>query len=187
MSSVRDDKPTLPADYARRCVECFVCALPPPPAPPEPLFCIPAACFVSIKKHGDLRGCIGTLAPVEADLAQEIARNARSAANQDPRFDPLSADELEACAYSVDVLGGLERCAVDELDPRCYGVVVTCGWRRGVLLPGLAGVDDVATQLRIVLNKAGIRRDEPFTVERFAVTRYREGQVIGEAVGGEEA
>jgi MEMO1 family protein len=183
----RDDTTSGPADYARRCVECYVCATPRPPAPPEPLFCVPAACFVSIKKLGDLRGCIGTLAPVEADLGGEIARNARSAASQDPRFRPLAADELDACTYSVDVLGDLEPCAVEGLDPRRFGVVVACGWRRGVLLPGLPGVDEVATQLRIVLDKAGIRADEPFTVERFVVMRYREGERVGEPVGGEEA
>jgi AmmeMemoRadiSam system protein A len=173
-----------PADYARRCVEALTLGLPAPPAPADPLYAMRAACFVSIKKLGELRGCIGTLEPAEADLAQEIRRNARSAATQDPRFPPVRAAELEQLTYSVDVLSPSEPATFDALDPRRYGVIVSSGWRRGVLLPDLPGVDDAGRQVDIALQKACIAPDEAFELRRFTVTRYREGDVWGQPGGG---
>ncbi len=164
-----------PAEYARRCVENLVRGLPAPAAPASKVFVSHAACFVSIKKRGDLRGCVGTLAPVEPDLAREIAHNAASAAFHDPRFHPVCKDELPELTYSVDVLSPSEPATAGELDPGRYGVIVATGFRRGVLLPDLAGVDTVARQLAIALQKAGIDPDEEFAIERFTVTRYREG------------
>jgi AmmeMemoRadiSam system protein A len=164
-----------PADFARACVDRFVRGLRPPPPPAAPLYAVRAACFVSLKKHGELRGCIGTLEPAEPDLGREIPRNAYCAAFQDPRFPPVGEDELDALTCSVDVLSPSETCDVADLDPRCYGVIVSCDRRRGVLLPDLQGVDDVATQLAIALQKAGIRPDDCFEVHRFTVKRYREG------------
>ena len=164
-----------PAEYARRCVESLVRRRSTPPAPASEVFAARAACFVSIKKGGDLRGCVGTLAPAEAHLAREIARNAASAAFHDPRFHPVREDELPELTYSVDVLSASDPATVGELDPRRYGVIVATGFRRGVLLPDLAGVDTVARQLAIALQKAGIEPDEEFSIERFTVTRYREG------------
>jgi AmmeMemoRadiSam system protein A len=164
-----------PADYARTCVEALVRGRRVPPPPADPLYACRAACFVSLKKHGQLRGCIGTLAPAEPDLAAEIARNAASAAFHDPRFDYVRESELEALTCSVDVLSESEPCAVTELDPSLYGVIVAGGNRRGVLLPDLEGVDSVQRQVAIALQKAGISPREPYSVERFTVTRYREG------------
>jgi len=169
-----------PAGFARSCVEHLVAGEPTPATPRDDPFGDAAACFVSIKKRGELRGCIGTLSPAEADLGAEIARNARSAAFQDPRFPPVSAAELVDLSYSVDVLGEAEPCGLGDLDARAYGVIVNCGWRRGVLLPDLPGVDSVERQVAIALQKAGIGPDEPFDVQRFTVTRYRE-----EGSGGE--
>jgi len=168
-------RPLGPADYARACVDRFVRRRTGPPAPADPYYGTRAACFVSLKKQGALRGCIGTLEPAEADLAHEIARNAYSAAFHDPRFAPVGEEELDAVTCSVDVLSCSEPCQVADLEPRVYGVIVSAGGRRGVLLPDLTGVDDVATQLRIALQKAGIGRDERFFVERFTVTRFHEG------------
>jgi MEMO1 family protein len=165
-----------PADYARACVERLVRGETPPPTPPgQSVFAGRAACFVSIKKSGQLRGCIGTLAPAHADLAAEIAHNARAAAFHDPRFPPVQESELEKLSYSVDVLSEPERVdAVTDLDERRYGVIVRCGERRGVLLPDLAGVDSVTAQVSIALEKAGIGAHETFEMQRFTVTRYRE-------------
>ncbi len=165
-----------PADYARACVEALVRGEAVPAAPDEALYGRRAACFVSLKKRGDLRGCIGTLTPAEPDLGAEIARNAHSAAFHDPRFAPVGSDELADLSVSVDVLGAPERCDPSALDPSCYGVIVASGFRRGVLLPDLEGVDSVAQQLDIALQKAGIASGEEFTVERFTVVRYREGE-----------
>jgi AmmeMemoRadiSam system protein A len=164
-----------PADYARACVDHYVRGRRPPAAPPTEAYRRRAACFVSLKKHGELRGCIGTLTPAEPDLGREIARNAYSAAFQDPRFAPVHEDEVDALSCSVDVLSASEPCDLSGLDPRRYGVIVSAGLRRGVLLPDLAGIDDAEQQVGIALSKAGIHPDEPFDVERFTVTRYHEG------------
>jgi AmmeMemoRadiSam system protein A len=164
-----------PADYARACVESFARGGAAPPAPDDPFYARRAACFVSLKKHGDLRGCIGTLAPAEPDLAGEIARNAHSSAFHDPRFGRVHADELPELTVSVDVLSPSEPCTTADLDPARYGVIVAAGFRRGVLLPDLPGIDSVALQLDIALQKAGIAPGEEYDVERFTVVRFREG------------
>lgn len=163
-----------PADYARSCIEAFVRGRPAPPAPADPLYARTAACFCSIKKRGELRGCIGTLSPAESSLDREIARNAYSAAFHDPRFPPISDDELAALTLSVDVLDASEPCLSADLDPAVYGVIVVLDQRRGVLLPDLAGVDTIERQVAIALQKAGIGPGEPYRLERFTVTRYGE-------------
>ena len=168
-----------PADFARACVEAAVQHSSLPAAPATTLFARRAACFVSIKKRGQLRGCIGTLEPAEADLGLEIARNARSAAFQDPRFPPVGTGELDDLTYSVDVLSPSRAAKLDELDPKRFGVIVSCGWRRGVLLPDLPGVDTACGQVGIALQKAGIASDERYDLHCFTVTRYREGDAVG--------
>jgi AmmeMemoRadiSam system protein A len=168
--------PLGPADYARACVQSCVLGRPLSSPPDHPLFGRRAACFVTLKKHGELRGCIGTLEPAAADLGAEIARNACSAAFHDPRFHRVRPDELPELACSVDVLSPSEPCERADLDPAVYGVIVLAGVRRGVLLPDLQGVDTVDQQVGIALEKAGIGRGEAFTCERFTVTRFREGE-----------
>jgi len=168
--------PPGPADYARACVESCVLGRPLLRPSAHPFFSRRAACFVSLKKHGELRGCIGTLEPAAAGLGAEIARNARSAALHDPRFHRVRADELPELTYSVDVLSPSVPCAAADLDPAVYGVIVLAGVRRGVLLPDLQGVDAGEQQVDIALQKAGIGPGEAFTLERFTVIRYREGE-----------
>ena len=121
--------------------------------------------------------------PAEPDLACEIARNAYSAAFHDPRFAPVGEEEVDALTCSVDVLSCSEPCQVADLDPSVYGVIVSAGGRRGVLLPDLKGVDDVDTQLRIALQKAGIGSQDRFFVERFTVTRFHEGDPPADVTG----
>ena len=164
-----------PADYARACVGCYVAGRHAPQAPDAPLYARRAACFVTLKKHGELRGCIGTLEPAATTLGAEIAQNARSSALRDPRFPPVSAEEYDALTFSVDVLSPSEPCALADLDPMHWGVIVQAGGRRGVLLPALEGIDTVQAQVAIARQKAGISADEPFDVQRFTVVRYREG------------
>lgn len=134
-----------------------------------------AGCFVSFKVDGQLRGCIGTILPVRANLAEEICANAISAGTHDPRFAPVTAAELGELVYDVDVLTEPEPIAsADELDPVRYGVIVaTSDGRRGVLLPDLDGVDTVDEQISIAASKAGIdlRRDD-YHLERFEVVRH---------------
>jgi MEMO1 family protein len=129
--------------------------------------------FVSLKKFGELRGCIGTTAATTASLADEIVQNALSAGLHDPRFEPVQPDELADLTYSVDVLGEAEKIADKrDLNPAIYGVIVRSGSRSGLLLPDLEGVDDVDEQLAIACRKAGIRPGESYEMMRFQVTRY---------------
>ena len=132
-----------------------------------------AGAFVSIHKQGQLRGCIGTIAPTRDSLAEEIVRNAVSAAARDPRFDPVRPDELGLLEISVDVLGEPEPVASEaELDVRRYGVIVSRGHRRGLLLPDLEGVDTVREQVAIARRKAGIGPAEKAELQRFEVVRH---------------
>lgn len=131
-----------------------------------------AGAFVSLKKHGSLRGCIGTIGPTRENLAQEIIYNALAAGLEDPRFPPVTVDELPELQYSVDVLGAPEPATLADLDPRVYGVIVSHGRRQGLLLPDLEGVDTVEEQVAIARQKGGIGPDEPYQLERFKVTRY---------------
>lgn len=141
---------------------------------PDELCSRRAGVFVSLKKGGQLRGCIGTTGPVTDSVAGEILRNAVSAGTEDPRFPPVRPEELPELVYSVDVLGETER--IDspvQLDVKRYGVIVTSGRRRGLLLPNLEGVNTVEEQLAIARQKAGIGADEPCTLERFEVVRHK--------------
>ncbi|MBO4903106.1 MAG: AmmeMemoRadiSam system protein A [Lachnospiraceae bacterium] len=132
-----------------------------------------AGAFVSIHKFGKLRGCIGTILPTEKNVAKEIIENAISASTRDPRFDPVEADELKWLEINVDVLSEPEDIAsAAELDVKKYGVIVTNGMRRGLLLPDLDGVDTVEEQISIAKQKAGIYPDEPVSLQRFEVIRH---------------
>lgn len=133
-----------------------------------------AGVFVSLKKDGRLRGCIGTIEPVRDCIADEIIRNAISAGTEDPRFEAVSEEELDSLVYSVDVLSPAEPIdSIGELDVKRYGVIVTRGRRRGLLLPNLEGVDTPEKQVAIALQKAGIDAHEQYDMERFEVVRHK--------------
>ena len=135
------------------------------------------ACFVSIKTlTGSLRGCIGTILPTQSGLDLEIIGNAVVASTRDPRFPPMTSPELKEVTFSVDVLSLPEPVSDrGQLDPSVWGVIVSQGMRRGVLLPDLEGVDTVEEQLGIAARKAGIGKlDSGVTIERFRVDRYKE-------------
>ena len=132
-----------------------------------------AGVFVSLHAHGQLRGCIGTTGPTRSNVAWEIVQNAVSACSRDPRFVPVRMDELDSLEYSVDVLGEPEVISSPaELDVKRYGVIVSCGGRRGLLLPDLEGVDTVEQQIDIARQKGGIGSRERYTLERFEVVRH---------------
>lgn len=132
-----------------------------------------AGCFVSLKKNGQLRGCIGTIVSTKKNIAEEIVSNALSSACCDTRFQPVRPDELTSLEYSVDILFAPERIESEqELDVKRYGVIVSSGFKRGILLPNLEGVDTVETQVAIAKRKAGILPHEKVTLERFEVVRY---------------
>lgn len=143
----------------------------PVPMPPE--LEMRAGAFVCLKKHGQLRGCIGTIEPTQPNLAAEIVQNAISSSTRDPRFEPVYEDELDDLEYTVDVLSAPHPVeSLDDLDPKRYGVIVESGFKRGLLLPDLEGVDTVEDQVSIAMRKAGIYDGEPITLYRFEVRRH---------------
>ena len=151
-------------------------ALPTENAEDASLLASKRACFVSIKTaSGALRGCIGTIVPARDSLKDEIIANAIAAANNDPRFPPMQAQEVETAKISVDVLHEPEPIrSLSELHPRQYGVIVSKGRQRGLLLPNLDGVETVGQQLSIAARKGGIQSLEGATILRFRVDRYLE-------------
>jgi len=133
-----------------------------------------AGVFVSLKMDGKLRGCIGTISPTTDSIAEEIIQNAISAGVEDPRFYPVSEDELSKLVYSVDILEAAESIdSINELNPKRYGVIVSLGNKRGLLLPNLEGVNTVEQQVSIALQKAGISPNENYSIERFEVVRHK--------------
>ncbi len=165
---------------ARRSIESYVrdreridC---PSPLPEE--FCRRAGAFVSLHSHGKLRGCIGTIEPVQANLAREIIENAIAASTRDPRFPPMRPQELKDLEVKVDVLGEAEEVkSVDELDCKRYGLIVQSvrnPWQRGLLLPDLEGVDTVEEQVYYTRYHKAMISDpnEPVRMFRFEVSRY---------------
>lgn len=132
-----------------------------------------AGVFVTLKKDGMLRGCIGTIEPTEDNIAKEIIENAIRAGTEDPRFPPVEEDELSHIVYSVDVLEEPEPIeSIEDLDVQNYGVIVKKGMRRGLLLPNIDGVDTPEEQVSIALNKARIRPYDRYSMERFRVIRH---------------
>ncbi|MBR7009657.1 MAG: AmmeMemoRadiSam system protein A [Oscillospiraceae bacterium] len=161
---------------ARAAVEAWVLRrerLSVPKGLPEEMLTRRAGTFVSLHRFGRLRGCIGTIAAATGSVAEEILQNAVSACARDPRFPPVAPEELRELEISVDVLGDAEPVrSPEELDVMRYGVIVSRGRRRGLILPNLEGVDSVADQIRIARQKGGIGEDEPFRLERFEVERH---------------
>ena len=166
---------------ARAAVETFIRTgeVIQPPEEMGGLLSVRTPCFVSLKTlDGELRGCIGTIEPARESLAHEIVANAISAAINDPRFSPVSEDELPNLRYSVDVLMPAEKTTLEELDPKVYGVIVEdeSSARRGLLLPDIPGVESAEQQVEIAARKAGIPQSTPVRLWRFKVDRFREGE-----------
>lgn len=163
------------AQLARETVEMYVKeGKTPRPRELTPEMREKAGVFVSLKKQGSLRGCIGTFEPTRANVAEEIIANAVSSATRDPRFSPVRVAELPLLEYSVDVLSRPEPVEdTAQLDACRYGVIIECGWRRGLLLPNLEGVDTVEAQIDICRQKAGVSSAEPIKLYRFEVRRYK--------------
>ncbi len=172
----KKDKSDAYVRLARASVEYFVnnqTQMAMPTDVPAELTDTRAGAFVSIHKFGKLRGCIGTIAPTRKNLAEEIIKNAVSASSEDPRFEPIEPDELKWLDITVDVLGDAERISSkDELDVKRYGVIVESGYKRGLLLPDLDGVDTVEQQIDIACRKAGIPEGSNIDLYRFEVVRH---------------
>ena len=172
----RAEKSDAYARLARAAVEAWVLRrerLPLPEGLPAEMLTRRAGAFVSLHAHGRLRGCIGTIQATRQNVAEEILQNAVSACSRDPRFPPVRPEELNSLELSVDVLGDLEPVeSPAQLDVKRYGVVVSRGFKRGLLLPNLDGVDSVEDQIRIARQKGGIGESEPYKLERFEVVRH---------------
>jgi len=161
---------------ARRSLEYTVRhgkTLPLPDGLPDELLGRRAGAFVSLHKNGRLRGCVGTISPVTDNIASEIIQNAVSAGLHDNRFDPVTVAELPYLTYKVDILSAPEVISgPEELDVKRYGVIVSGGHRRGLLLPNLDGVDTVDEQIAIARKKGGIPDNATVKLERFQVVRH---------------
>lgn len=173
---MKNKQESIQVQLARETIENYLrygkVISPPDDLPPE-LKENQAGVFVSLKKFGSLRGCIGTFIPTQKNIAQEIIRNAISAAVEDPRFPPVSASELDDLTISVDILSPPEEVSdLAQLDPRKYGIIVNSGYRKGLLLPDLEGVDTVEQQIDIAKRKAGIHPGEKVKLYRFEVKRF---------------
>jgi AmmeMemoRadiSam system protein A len=166
-------------DLARRSVVATVTGS----APPTFSLALPGASgvFVTIKRRGELRGCLGTL-QCQRGLAGEIVRCAAESATEDPRFPPVSVDELVDLAVEVSVLGPLE--PVDPREPDAivigrHGLVAERGFRRGLLLPQVATEWGWTVEqfLRQTCLKAGLEQD---AWQRDAQMSRFEAEVFGE-------
>lgn len=125
----------------------------------NPLFIIPKGVFVTLKKQGRLRGCIGFIEPV-LPLYKGIVQAALYAATKDPRFKPLSPEELADVEIEISILSPLKRIAGPEwIQPGKHGLVVKKGERSGLLLPQVATENrwDRETFLKQACLKAGLR------------------------------
>ncbi|MDX5332463.1 MAG: AmmeMemoRadiSam system protein A [Gammaproteobacteria bacterium] len=122
--------------------------------------------FVTLRRHGELRGCIGTLEPHQP-LAQDVAEHAFAAAFRDPRFPPLRADELDDLTIDIAILGPAEELVfqdeadlVRQLRPGADGLILQEGARRGTFLPSVwEQLPDPAEFLRQLKRKAGLPAD----------------------------
>jgi MEMO1 family protein len=175
--SLEIDGQRLPA-LARRSVEAALAgSRESPPKPSGEFLNSRHGVFVTLRERsGELRGCVGTLEPVRANVAAETARNAQLAALQNGRFPPVAEHELEDLMFEVSVIHTLETISsLNELDPARYGVVVsTSDGRRGVLLPAIENIRTVTQQVNLARRKACIDPDEPVTIQRFQVHRFQE-------------
>jgi AmmeMemoRadiSam system protein A len=138
-----------------------------------------AGAFVSLHEpDGSLRGCIGTIQPTKATLADEVTVNAIAAATSDPRFPPVTIGELAGLHLSVDVLTTPKpEPNPSKLDPKRFGIIITSpDGRQGILLPDLPGVTTADEQIEICRQKAGIGPHEPIDIQKFEVKRYEESR-----------
>lgn len=132
-----------------------------------------AGAFVTLKKDGHLRGCIGTISPTQPHVIQEVIANACAAGIRDPRFPPVTPEEIPRLDYSVSVMHPPEPVDdLSQLDPQRYGVIVKSGQRQGLLLPQLEGITHVEQQIFHARQKAGILPHEPLQLSRFQVDFY---------------
>lgn len=136
------------------------------------------ASFVTLNKKGALRGCIGTLQPYQA-LVSDVGEHARAAAFSDPRFPPVTLDELADIVISISVLGKPrvisfkdEEELVEQLRPAEDGLILQEGAKRGTFLPSVwESLPQPRQFLQQLKRKAGLAPD--YWSDSLEVSRYR--------------
>jgi len=154
---------------------------PKPALPADGPLALPRGAFVTLSVRGELRGCIGTFTPA-GSLASTVARMAADAASEDPRFEPVRADELEDLDVHVSALDPRRPMRdPSELEVGRHGVLIQLGWNRGTLLPQVAVEQgwDPLTFLERTCIKAGLPphawQDPEAVVELFSAEELGEG------------
>lgn len=154
-----------------------------PPALPEWMY-QPAATFVTLTQRGQLRGCIGSLV-AQRPLLEDLVHNARAAAFEDPRFPPLTEDELDRTQVEVSILSKPEPLhfrdeadALSQLRPGVDGVILEAGWHRATFLPQVwEQLPDPWAFLAHLKQKAGLAPDywsDDLRLYRYSVEKYKE-------------
>jgi AmmeMemoRadiSam system protein A len=129
--------------------------------------------FITIKKNGSLRGCMGTIESTESNLGKEIISNS-IAACRDPRFNPIDEVELKELEYEINIIREkieIKKDYLEKVNPKKEGIIVKSGLKTGLLLPDIEGVDNSKKQLEIALRKAGITRDD-YKILKFKTDKY---------------
>lgn len=127
--------------------------------------------LVLIKKHGEIRGCKGTMHPTTDCIAREIIKNVVEAGCGNNKFSEIRKDELAELEYSIYIIHDIKIAKKEELNPKRYGICVKSGSKSSYLLPNLYVVETAAKQLERSLQKAGIGEDEEYTIEKFEVIK----------------
>ena len=153
---------------------------------PSPHLTEPRGVFTTLYVHGKLRGCVGF--PVATrSLFKAVAETARAAASEDPRFAPVSLPEARTLRISISILSQLRPISADEIEIGRYGLVISDGARRGLLLPQVPVEHgwDRNTFLEQTCLKAGLPPDawrtgahiEAFTAEVFGDSDFETARV----------
>ncbi|MDT8451532.1 MAG: AmmeMemoRadiSam system protein A [Gammaproteobacteria bacterium] len=140
------------------------------------------ATFVTLYKHGQLRGCIGMLEPVRP-LAEDVAQNAFMAAFSDPRFPPLQQDELYQLQIHISILGTPEEMTftseedlITQLRPGLDGLIMEEGNHRGTFLPSVwESLQDRREFLHHLKLKTGLSPDywsDSIRIKRYTVEEF---------------
>jgi len=143
-----------------------------------------AACFVTLTQAGELRGCIGSL-EAHRPLIDDVRANARAAAFRDPRFPPLTRDELARTRVEVSLLTPAEPLffadeadALARLRPHVDGVILAVGGRRATFLPQVwEQLPEPAVFLPHLKQKAGLPADywsPELQLWRYSVRKWQE-------------
>ena len=162
-------------DLGRRAIETYLRSHqliePPEPIPME--WQAPSAAFVTLRKNGAMRGCVGSTRPTEATAAHELIRYAIASAVRDPRFHPVRLDEVPLLTIRVQLLDPAEPITdITRIDPKTHGIIVRSGDRQALLLPGIEEIVTPEQQLRAACQKAGIDRHAALQVERFRTRTF---------------